>query len=195
MNREKLLSGALVLVLAALIVWASIKRLNSEELIVGAVAGVIAAFLWALIEWCRRRWRNHENFGGLGGCFQIRQKQTEQLEPEIARIRVQNNILTIEFEDLPDGDSVLGRIEMNESFRWSGAGHYSHRFKGKLLSGHWDLQVFDDDTLVVHTTYASHKTSELVAHTYVWTRIQEAVWRPRRSRRRHVIDPSVAPEP
>ena len=60
---------------------------------------------------------------------------------------------------------------MNRHLPNRGEGHYDDVKDYEQLWGFWDVQIKDDDTLLVHTTYAStHDT--LVSQGYVWRRIK-----------------------
>ena len=145
--------------------------MDMGDLVTGVVAGVVAALIWTGIEWWRRRQRNSVHFGHLGGVFRITKKLAEQPEPETASIKIVGNVLEVDYEGMPEGDSVHGEIEMSEIFPRSGRGHYLHVWEGKPLWGVWELQVKDDDTLLLRATYPNHKTLEETTHGYVLTRI------------------------
>ena len=141
-------------------------------LVGGVVAGVVAIGTWALLASCRRRWRNHRHFGRLSGRYRITKKVVKEPPVETASIRVKGSVLMVEYEALPNRDgSVTGEIAMMELFPRSGEGHYSDTRDGKQLWGFWELQVKDDDTLLVHTSYANHKTLALTVEGFVWTRV------------------------
>src|SRR4051812_39994987 len=112
----------------------------------GVVAGLIATV--------------RQKFGRYAGCYLIAGREELAPRPERVAIEVKGNVLAIEFENPPPGDSVSGRIVMDEQLR--GEGHYSHVKGGVQLWGFWDIQVRDKRTLLVHTTFSRSGTDTLV---------------------------------
>jgi hypothetical protein len=139
----------------------------------GIIAGVVAAFLWAVIETIRRRWRNKRYFSRLAGRYSIRPKlglRSDFGDGHFARIRVSGTILQVTFDGLPDKDSVSGEIAMSESFPRSGEGQYQHTKSSEQLWGFWKLQVKNPHVLLVHHMYA-RRDSTLVTQGFLWERI------------------------
>ena len=96
-----------------------------------------------------------------------------QPEPETVSITVKGNLLSVEFENLSDGELVTGQIAMNEQLPQSGEGLYWHVKDRAQLWGFWDIQVKDKNTILVHTTYTNHKTHTAVVSGFVWSRIPQ----------------------
>ena len=145
--------------------------MSGSDLLVGVVAGVVATIIWALGAWIYRERRLRREFHPLTGTYRSTRKLTDQSEPETVSIRVSRNILLVEFEGIPDGDSVTGEIAMNEQLPRSGRGQYFHVKDGAQLWGFWDIQVKDANTILVHRTYANPKNHTAVVSGFVWSRI------------------------
>ena len=139
-----------------------------DALIVGVVAGVVAAGLWASGERKLRLRRYKKAFGPLSGEFRVTPKLTEKPHPERAVIKVRDNVLDVRLVGLPDGDESKGEILMNDQLR--GAGHYWHLKGGKDLWGFWDVQVRDHKTILVHTTFV--KANTVVVEGFRWELIE-----------------------
>lgn len=85
-------------------------------------------------------------------------------------IAVQGTVLRIHFEDLDEDEAIVGAIEMNEHLPSSGRGHYSHDEGTKRMWGFWDIQLYDEDTILVHTTYSHYRDHFAVVSGFVWKR-------------------------
>lgn len=144
------------------------------NLIIALVAGVVAAGVWTCIERSRRRRKNAEHFAWMEGLYGITRKLAQESQPWKASVKVDDSVLKVEYEDLPEGDSVIGEIAMNELFSLSGSGVYSHVKAGQQLGGSWELQVLNRNTLLVHTAYAHYERFEQVTEAEVWERISPA---------------------
>src|SRR3954451_18738552 len=136
----------------------------------GVVAGLIATAIWVFVDRSRRFIRVRRKFGRYAGCYLIAGKEELTPRPERVAIEVKGNVLAIEFENLPPGDSVSGRIVMDELLR--GEGHYRHVKGGVQLWGFWDIQVRDKRTLLVHTTFSRSGTDTLVLEGFRWERTE-----------------------
>ena len=145
--------------------------MSTCDLLTGVVAGVVVAILWGVSAWIIRWWRRRRDFGVLAGTFRRYGKLGDQPKPETVSITVHKNVLEVQWDGLPDGDSVKGWIAMNEQFRTSGEGHYEHVKNGKQLWGFWKVQKKDADTILVHTTYAHHDTETAVVQGHEWRRV------------------------
>ncbi|MDX6480663.1 MAG: hypothetical protein QOG85_1173 [Gaiellaceae bacterium] len=135
-----------------------------DALVVGVAAGIVAAGLWAFGERKLRQRRYEGAFGSLSGEFRVTPKLTDKPHRETAVINVRDNVLDVRLAGLPDGDASEGEILMNEQLR--GAGHYWHRKGGADLWGFWDVQVRDDKTILVHTTFV--KDTTVVVEAFRW---------------------------
>ena|GEM_PF-5648686 len=135
------------------------------------IAGLAAIVIWELGKAASRRWRNHRHFGSLNGRYRITRKLADPSHFWIASIKVKGTVLNVEYEGLPNSDSIVGRIAMSEQFPHSGKGHYQHQKNGLRLWGFWELQVGASDTLLVHTTYADPKTNLLVTQGFIWSHL------------------------
>lgn len=140
-----------------------------RSVFIGIVSGVVAAFIWALLEKCKRWCRNRKNFGNLTGQYNVFRKFHDQPD-ESVRLRVSGNIVTVDYEKLPNDDEIHGEIAMSESFPNCGEGYYFHKKDGVPLWGFWKIQVKDVNNIFVHTTYA-HKEHSLITQGYLWKRI------------------------
>jgi hypothetical protein len=138
-------------------------------LLIAVAGGVITEIGRATINWARRQRQYRLDFAHLGGRYQISRKLAVQAEPETASITAHGNILHVTFEGLPKGDSVEGKITMKDHA--SGKGDYVHLKDGQQLWGSWEIHVQEPETILVHRTYASHKTHAPVVSGYVWNRI------------------------
>jgi hypothetical protein len=146
---------------------------SGNDLLVGVVAGVLATVIWVVGVWLYRRHRFKHDFGSLNGRYRSTRKLGDQPEPETVSISVEENLLAVVFEGLPDGESVSGQIAMNAQLPRSGEGNYWHIKAGEQLWGFWEIQVKDADTILVHRTYASHKTHQAVVSGFVWSRVRQ----------------------
>ena len=79
--------------------------------------------------------------------------------------------MSVVFHNLPEGRLVTGEIAMNEQLIRSGEGQYLDVTDERKLWGFWGVQLKDDDTILVHTSYANAKTHTLVVSGYVWERV------------------------
>lgn len=95
-----------------------------SDVLGGVLAGLIATAIWVAVDRLRRFVGLRRKFGRYAGHYSVTGK--EELEPrlELVAITVKGNVLDVRFEHLPPGDSVSGRILMDEQLR--GEGHYWH---------------------------------------------------------------------
>lgn len=93
---------------------------SATDLLTGVVAGVVAAALWTLSAWGYRLWSFKQDFDHLAGKYLVTEKMTGKPAFEAVSIRVDKNILQVDAEGLPDGDSITGEIAMNEQLHRSG---------------------------------------------------------------------------
>ena len=117
-------------------------------------------------------WRTFRKYAG---TYFERRKFPTAPDADLPRvvIEVNQNLLTVHFEGLPRGRTITGQIVMNPQFPLSGQGHYDDRKAGEQLWGFWHVQIKDENTLLVHTTYASmHDTA--VVQGYIWRRSPQA---------------------
>ena len=140
----------------------------------GAIAlailtGVVAAAVWAAIVYSTGSGNAVLEFSPLADTYTVIRKLGDKPEPETTVIRVRGNVLEVEPHNVPDAKSVRGEIVMSEQLRRSGRGQYDHvKTNGDQLFGFWDVQLKDDDTILVHTTFA--KDDAAVFTGYVWSR-------------------------
>jgi hypothetical protein len=142
------------------------------DLLTGVVAGVVAAIIWALLVLAYRWWRRRQNFQHLQGIYGVTRKSTGESQPETVSICVHGNVLRVEYVGLDDEGIASGEIVMNEQLPSSGRGHYRHDTPGRKRGwGFYDIQVVDDGTILVHSTFSD--TSERAALVgYEWTRVE-----------------------
>ena len=141
------------------------------DLLTGVVAGLVATVVWTLLTWDQRRRRLKRDFAPLEGTYSVTRKLAADQEPETVVIEVEKSTLVVRFTGLSAGETVTGEIAMNEQLPRSGKGHYWHVRGEAQMWGFWALQVKDVNTLLVHTTYASHKQPVPVVSGFVWSRI------------------------
>ena len=143
----------------------------------GLAAGVAAIVAWEVGRYVRRWWSHRRRFGALAGRYRITRKLTGQPEDGTVCISVSGNVLDVHCEDLPEGESIEGRIAMSERLARTGRGYYSHvqhvDDEERQLWGFWDVQLMDDGRLLVHATYAQWREYYAVVSGYVWTRIAD----------------------
>jgi hypothetical protein len=145
--------------------------MNLWEFLVAAGAGLAAAVAWAVMVEAFHRGRQRKNYKHLGGAYESTRKFPSAISmPEHLEIVAKANRLTVRRLDAPEGDWTQGKIAMNERLHDSGQGHYANLKCGEQLFGFWDVQVLDDDTLLVHTTYANADDG-MVMQGYIWRRI------------------------
>ena len=129
--------------------------------------------LWALLVWGRRRWRLAQDFGWLNGTYRVTPKLADEPEPGTLSITANKNVLSIKSEPPGDG-SYTGEVVMNEQLPRSGEGHYWQMKGGLLLWGLWEVEVVKEEKkLLVHRTYANHKTHAAVVSGFVWEQIAQ----------------------
>jgi hypothetical protein len=145
--------------------------MSSGDFGTGTVAGVVAAVLWAAFIWLYRRWRLNHNFRRMTGMYRVTRKHANKSEQELVAIEVKGNVLSVSYENLPNGGAASGQIVMNEELRTSGAGHYEHLEDGVQMWGFYDVQLKDENTILVHVKYASHTEHREVVSGFVWSRI------------------------
>ena len=134
----------------------------------GVLAGLIATGIWVAGEHLRRFRRLIRTFGQYAGSYSVTEKERGDPRRERVAITVKGNVLAAQFENLPPGEEASGRIIMDGQLR--GEGHYWHVKDGAQLWGFWDVQVRDDRTLLVHTTYAMSGTARLAVEGFRWER-------------------------
>ena len=134
----------------------------------GVLAGLIATAIWVVCDRVRRFVRLRAKFGRYAGSYSVTAKEEVEPRSERVAITVKGNVLAVRFENLPPGDSVSGRILMDDQLR--GEGHYWHVKGGAQLWGFWDVQARDDRTLLVHTTFAVSGTDRLAFEGFRWER-------------------------
>jgi hypothetical protein len=140
-----------------------------DVLVSGVLAGVVAALIWALLVALYRANRLKREFGPLSGTYRVTRKLSDQPEPETVSISVKRNVLTVQSQG---GDLYSGEIAMSEQFLASGKGQYHQAKDGAQLWGFWDVQRKDEDTILVHTTYANPQSHAAVVSGFVWKRIR-----------------------
>ncbi len=135
---------------------------------IAIVTGLLASGAWALGRAGIYRccvWRRYRNVGGT-----YREERKFPLAtPETNYLTIKRNkdVLVVDFDELP-GRSIHGRIVMNRHLASSGEGHYDHLQDKQQLWGFWNVQLNEDGSFLVHTTYASDEDT-LVLQGYIWT--------------------------
>ena len=129
----------------------------------------MATALWTAVVVFFQRWRLWHQLHQLNGTYQVTPKGATQPDPEESVvIRVDKNLLVVDYRGLAGGESAQGQIAMNEHLPASGRGLYTH---GHNLWGFWDVQVKDTKTLLVHTSYFNAELNALVVAGYVWRQL------------------------
>jgi hypothetical protein len=132
--------------------------------------GLVAAAAWASFLYLIDHFRVKSTFGKYEGDYIETRKFpiAGRDHRERLTITVRRNVLRVDFEERP-GRSIHGEIVMNRQLPTSGEGQYDDVKDEKQLWGFWHVQVKDDDTILVHTTYASMQDT-LVLQGYIWSR-------------------------
>jgi hypothetical protein len=138
----------------------------------GIVATAIWTLVWSVLVWDRRRRRLRRDFHRLAGEYEVTEKFAASPEPYTALVTVRRNVLHVRWNNARPTESVIGEIVMDEQIPKSGRGRYHQEFKGSEYWGFWDLQV-EDDSLLVHTTYADPQ-ARMVFAAYVWRPLRRA---------------------
>jgi hypothetical protein len=140
-------------------------------MVTGVVAGVFAAFVWSAVAGVRRWRRLKEDFSWLSGNYRVTRKLAAESEPETLSITVKGRVLSVQ-SDPPGDGSYSGRIAMNEELPRSGEGYYSQWKDERLLWGFWNIAaVKEEKKILVHRTYANHKTDTAVVSGFEWERV------------------------
>ena len=63
---------------------------------------------------------------------------------------------------------------IDERFLDGGRGMYRQVKEGHPLFGHWDVQLFDPNTILVDRTYTHYAKMEQVITAFVWKRLADA---------------------
>jgi hypothetical protein len=137
------------------------------DLLTGFVAGVVAGLFLTGASELLRWWRRRRNFEWLAGSYSVRERYTDQPEPDDVSITVEKNVLVVTFKR-QDGSEINGEIAMNEQLPRSGRGHYSHTAEGW---GFWEAQVRKEQReLLVLATFAAETSPRSVdVRGYVWS--------------------------
>jgi hypothetical protein len=143
---------------------------NWHDLWVGGVAGVVATVVWTFGAWLYGWWRLRQAFNWLNGTYDVRRKESPQLEPESVQISVRGNLLHISMQNVPDAKLIKGWIAMNEQLPRSGRGHYTHlKSNGDELWGFWDVQLAKErKSLFVHANFVDATRGVEVVSGYIW---------------------------
>ena len=135
------------------------------------VTGLVAALIWWGITWLLRCWRLDQNFKHLAGQYRVTKKLEAEPQTYWVSIKVSGNLMTVTYEDLPEGDSVTGEIVMNEQLPRSGRGHYHHLKSGVQLWGFYDAQLTPTGTILVHKTFVLAKKDREEVQAFEWSPI------------------------
>lgn len=138
----------------------------------GVVIGVAASVAFAIGQRVIDLVRMRRAFGKYHGTWHQTRKFPLPDVPgvETLEISVERNVLSVRFSEAPESHrSIHGEVMMNKQLRSSGEGHYDHIEDDEQMWGFWDVQVKDDDTILVHTEYASTDDTP-VRQGYIWRR-------------------------
>ena len=132
------------------------------------VAGLVVAILsyFAVFTYLRsRRWWWYH---GLGGDFDAIPKAGTDLHWAVS-VKVKGNVLGVSGRNA-EGVTFTGQIILSDELRGSGRGHY-YRDENRHAYGFHEVQVVDNNTILVHETFAHPRDRRAVVSGYVWERI------------------------
>lgn len=142
------------------------------QLLLGVLAGVIAAALVMSWQTGRRRKWESDHYAPLTGTWERRRKLTGELLDGQAVTTVEGNVVTVSFAGLPGEDAVDGEIVLRRDLPRRGAGHYRHEKDSQLLWGFWDVTVdADHGRMFVHNSYVRAESGEPVYQAMVWEKV------------------------
>lgn len=148
-----------------------VAEVTTADVAAAFLVGLAASLAWASSTYLIDRWRMSRTFAKYAGPYRSWRKfptAAGNWEEEDLEITVARNVLSVRFSDKPNRD-IHGEIVMNRRLPTTGRGQYDHVKDEEQLWGFWDVQVKDENTLLVHTTYAS-TIDTVVLQGYIWTR-------------------------
>lgn len=138
------------------------------DVLVGLASGVLAAWLWAVIDENRRRSTHLKSLKRLQGTYRVRRKGEPASDLGTVTIKLEGTTLRTHSEGKQPAGAWVGELTMTEPQATSGSGTYRHTDVDGW--GIHTVQVKGDDELLVHAEYVRAKEGELEVDAYVWKR-------------------------
>lgn len=155
----------LPVVIVIAVVVALLVGATPADVLVGLASGVLAAWLWAIIDETRRRSTYLKGLKRLEGRYRVRRKGEPESDLGDVTITLDGTTLRTRSEGKPPTGVWVGELAMTEPQATSGAGAYHHTDVDGW--GIHNVQVRGDE-LLVHAEWVHARNGELEVHAYVW---------------------------
>jgi hypothetical protein len=135
------------------------------DVLVGLASGVLAAWLWAVIDENRRRTTYVDALKRLPGTYRVRRKGERSSDLGTVTITLEGTTLRTNAKGTQPAGAWVGELTMTEPRATSGAGTYHHTD----VDG-WGIHTVQvrGAELLVHAEYVRPKKGELDVDAYVW---------------------------
>ena len=153
----------LLVILAAAIAAAFWQGASISDLIVGLASGVLAAWVWAVVDINRRRWEYRTSLRALEGTYRIRKKGDRSSDFGTVTLTMDGMVLHTCSAGVGSAAAWEGEIRMAESLPTTGSGPYRH-----TSTDGWGIHTVQvrGRELLVHAEYV--RGHDAVTDAYVW---------------------------